>query len=183
MICVGIDEFYDVWERVKSLSPRWFFISGSLRLNPNTLALIEANNGNNCEKCLFEALTHWLNKNYDVIRFGHPSWRKLCVSVSNGGQNKALAEEIANEHLVPPTSPSTGCEQTPSVTSDGEQGNFCIDFKLMSLKIITIVTSLSLPSGHTISLSQIFSRDKGKLIVLLCNICVYYRQYITTSNC
>ena len=134
MICVGIDEFYDVWERVKSLSPRWFFISGSLRLNPNTLALIEANNGSNCEKCLYEALTHWLNKNYDFIRFGHPSWRKLCLSVSNGGQNKALAEEIANEHLMPPTSLSTGYEQTPSplsVTSDGEQGNFI--FKLMSL--------------------------------------------------
>ena len=128
MICVGIDDFYDVWEKVKSLSPRWFFISFSLRLNLNTISLIEANNGGNCEKCLYEVLTHWLNRNYDFSRFGRPSWRNLCVAVSNGGQNEALAEEIANEHLVP-TSPSTGYEQTPSplsVTSDGEQGNFNI---------------------------------------------------------
>ena len=179
MICVGIDEFYDVWERVKSLSSRWFFISGSLHLNPNTLALIEANNGSNCEKCLYEALTHWLNKNYDFIRFGHPSWRKLCVSVSNGGQNKALAEEIANEHLVPPTSPSTGYEQIPSplfVTSDGEQGNFIIMMSLSLLVLTLSEISLTLSPGlATISVSQIFSstRDKGKLIITS-----YYNLYL-----
>ena len=100
MICVGIDEFYDVWERVKSLSPHWQSFSLSLRLSPDTIESIEANNRNvTSETCLRKALTHWLKKDYNHKRFGHPSYRKLCVSVSNGGQNKALAEEIANEHF------------------------------------------------------------------------------------
>ena len=162
MICVGIDEFYDVWERVKSLSPRWFFISGSLRLNPNTLALIEANNGNNCEKCLYEALTHWLNKNYDFIRFGHPSWRKLCVSVSNGGQNKALAEEIANEHLMPPTSPSTGYEQIPSplsVTSDHESGNIMMKYDTMAIFLTDSVAEVQTQPVTSVPCHTMF--DKG----------------------
>ena len=130
MICIGIDDIDDVWSKVKSLSSRWFFFGSSLHLSPDTLQSIEANNGSNCERCLYQALTHWLKKDYNYKRFGHPSYRKLCVSVSNGGQNKALAEEIANEHLVP-TSSSTGCEQTLSplsVTSDGEQGNLFINY-------------------------------------------------------
>ena len=127
MICIGIDEFYDVWKRVKSLSPHWQSFSLSLRLSPDTIESIEANNRNETsETCLRKALTHWLKKDYNHKRFGHPSYRKLCVSVSDGGQNKALAEEIANEHLMPPTRPSTGYEQIPSplsVTSDHESGN------------------------------------------------------------
>ena len=138
--CVGIDDFYDVWERVKSLSPHWQSFSLSLRLSPDTIESIEANNRyETSEKCLRKALTHWLKKDYNYKRFGHPSYRKLCVSVSNGGQNKALAEEIANEHLIP-TSPldlSTDYEQTPSplfVTSD--RGS--------KLKYIDLIISISI---------------------------------------
>ena len=119
---VGIDDLYDVWRKVKALSSRWYFFSLSLHLSPDTLAKIEADNGGDCEKCLNQALAHWLKKkDYNYKRFGHPSWRKLCVSVSH--ENKALAEEIADRHLIP-TSPlnlSTDHEQTPSplsVTSD-----------------------------------------------------------------
>ena len=81
-------------------------------MSPDTIESIETNNHNETsETCLRKALTHWLKKDYNYKRFGHPSYRKLCVSVSNGGHNKASAEEIANEHLVP-----TNCcrEQTPS---------------------------------------------------------------------
>ena len=153
---------------MKSLSSRWFFFGSSLHLSPDTLQSIEANNGSNCERCLYQALTHWLKKDYNYKRFGHPSYRKLCVSVSNGGQNKALAEEIANERLVP-TSPSTGYEQTPSplsVTSDGEQSKFFIKLMLLN-KIIIIVTPLSLPSGHTI-----FSSKGNLLNSYMYNICI-----------
>ena len=141
MICVGIDDFYDVWERVKSLSPHWQSFSLSLRLSPDTIESIEANNRyETSETCLRKALTHWLKKDYNYKRFGHPSYRKLCVSVSNGGQNKALAEKIADKHLIP-TSPldlSTDYEQTPSplsVTSDRGGGK---------LKYIDLIVSIGI---------------------------------------
>ena len=98
MFYVGIDDLYDVWLKVKALSSRWYFFSLSLHLNADTvLAKIQADNGSDCEKCLTQALNHWLKKDYNYGRFGHPSWRKLCVSVSH--ENKALAEKIADEHL------------------------------------------------------------------------------------
>ena len=124
---IGIDDIHDVWSKVKTLSTRWFFFGISLHLSSDLLESIEAKNGSNIEKCLYQTLTHWLRKDYNHKRFGHPSWRKLCVSVKDGGQNKALAKEIADEHLIP-TSPldlSTDYEQTPSplsVTSDRGRG-------------------------------------------------------------
>ena len=139
MFYVGIDDLYDVWRKVKALSSRWYFFSLSLHLSPDTLAKIEADNGSDCEKCLNQALAHWLKKDYNYKRFGHPSWRKLCVSVNH--ENKALAKEIADEHLIP-TSPldiSTDYEQTPSplsVTSDRGGGKLkCIDL-IISISII-----------------------------------------------
>ena len=158
MICVGIDNFYDVWSRVKTLSARWFFFGISLHLSPDLLESIEAKNGSNIEKCLYQTLSHWLRKDYNYKRFGHPSWRKLCVSVKDGGQNKALAEEIADEHLIP-TSPldlSTDYEQTPSpvsVTSDRGGGK---------LKYIDLIISIS--------------------IIRSCSIAVFWTYCISVSN-
>ena len=140
MFYVGIDDLYDVWRKVKALSSRWYFFSLSLHLSPDTLAKIEADNGSDCEKCLNQALAHWLKKkDYNYKRFGHPSWRKLCVSASH--ENKALAEEIANEHLVP-TSPvdlSTDYEQTPSpvsVTSDRGGGKLKYTDLIISISFV-----------------------------------------------
>ena len=55
--------FYDVWEKIKSLSPHWQSFSLSLRLSPDTIESIEANNCNETsETCLRTALTYWLKK-------------------------------------------------------------------------------------------------------------------------
>ena len=130
-------------------------------MSPDTLAKIEADNGSDCEKCLNQALTHWLKKDYNYKRFGHPSWRKLCVSVSH--ENKALAEEIADKLLIP-TSPldlSTDYEQTPSplsVTSDRGGGKFIIEIDLVS----ALSELAPLSSVYTVSVSQV---SQGKLIV------------------
>ena len=140
MFYVGIDDLYDVWRKVKALSPRWYFFGLSLHLSPDTLAKIEADNGSDCEKCLNQALAHWLKKkDYNYKRFGHPSWRKLCVSVSH--ENKALAEEIADRHLIPTSllDLSTDYEQTPSplsVTSERGGGKSKYIDLIISISII-----------------------------------------------
>ena len=45
-------------------------------------------------------LTEWLKKNYNVKKFGEPTWQMLVKAVGNraGGGNNALAEKIATSH-------------------------------------------------------------------------------------
>ena len=45
-------------------------------------------------------LTEWLKKNYNVEKFGPPTWKMLveAVAAPNGGNNRSLAEKIATLH-------------------------------------------------------------------------------------
>ena len=47
-----------------------------------------------------EVITEWLKRNYDVNRFGPPTWKALIDAVEHraGGNNRAEAEEIASRH-------------------------------------------------------------------------------------
>ena len=42
----------------------------------------------------------WLKQNYDVYKFGPPTWKMLVDAVGKhaGGNNKALAKKIASKH-------------------------------------------------------------------------------------
>jgi len=42
----------------------------------------------------------WLKRNYDVRKFGEPTWRWLVEAVSSpaGGANMALAKDMARRH-------------------------------------------------------------------------------------
>ena len=42
----------------------------------------------------------WLKRNYNVRKFGEPTWQKLVQAVGHpaGGANMALAREIARRH-------------------------------------------------------------------------------------
>lgn len=50
--------------------------------------------------CLCEALEIWLRKGYDLDNFPAPSWRALVEAVAHptGGNDRALAEQIATKH-------------------------------------------------------------------------------------
>ena len=71
----------------------------ALRLYPDTLNEIEAD-CRDVKSCLQEVLAKWLKKAYDTTRFGPPSWELLVAAVAHpaGGNNRALAEQIANKH-------------------------------------------------------------------------------------
>ena len=49
---------------------------------------------------LRKVISNWLRKNYNVQRFGEPTWKGLveAVAASNGGNNIALAQRIAADH-------------------------------------------------------------------------------------
>ena len=47
-------------------------------------------------------VTEWLKKNYDVERFGEPTWQWLVDAVGDpaGGAHMALAKNIARRHKL-----------------------------------------------------------------------------------
>ena len=82
------------------LAARWKSIGIALRLKPNELDTIQAGNNSDPTACLIQTVTKWLNRNYNVEKFGEPTWRWLVEAVSDpaGGANMALAREIARRH-------------------------------------------------------------------------------------
>ena len=97
---LGISAYYPVYDKVKSLSANWKSIAISLRLRIDDINNIEANCSNTFS-CLQKVLEYWLKKNYDYKAHGVPCWRMVCVAVKEGGNDAALAEEIAHEHPQP----------------------------------------------------------------------------------
>ncbi|XP_019862497.1 PREDICTED: uncharacterized protein LOC109591140 [Amphimedon queenslandica] len=85
---LGIDDFYDVYDKIESLSAHWKQIAISLHIKMDTISKIRANANGDTTACLQEVLECWLKKDYDYER---------C-----GGSDSALADEIAQEH------PATG---------------------------------------------------------------------------
>ena len=99
-INAGIDDLFDVKSKLAPVTARWKHIGLALRLDPSELKKIEKDNRDSVEDCLTEVLTLWLNKAYKYERFGEPSWELLARAVAHpaGGNNPALAEEIAKKH-------------------------------------------------------------------------------------
>ena len=96
----GMDDFVDVMEEVIEVASRWLFIGLALRLKSSELDTISSNNHDDPQKCLKDMLVTWLQQCYDTQKFGPPSWRMLCQAISKpaGGNNPALAREIAEHH-------------------------------------------------------------------------------------
>lgn len=66
------------------------------------LDTIEKDNKGNAECCLCSVLKKWLKKNYNVKRFGEPTWSMLveAVKAGNGGADAALAEKITKNRII-----------------------------------------------------------------------------------
>ena len=82
------------------VSANWRSIGIALRLNHNTLDGIQAKNSSDPTVCLTSAATEWLKRNYNVKKFGEPTWQWLVKAVGDpaGGANMALARDIAKRH-------------------------------------------------------------------------------------
>jgi len=76
---------------------RWKAIGEGLRLSPGILEQIDDHNPRDCMSAM---LKHWLWRNYDIEKFGEPTWRMVVkvVAHSAAGNNCALALSIAGRH-------------------------------------------------------------------------------------
>ena len=89
----------DVREEVFSIKSAYYNLGISLRLEHCDLKRIR-------EKCcseedgLTDVLLVWLRKQYNVKRFGPPTWRMMVKAVDkdSGGNDHELAKKIALKH-------------------------------------------------------------------------------------
>ena len=88
-------DLFDVKAKLTVVAERWQDIGLALRLRDHDLGAI-ATGGRPVKDCLTDMLRLWLNKAYDVEKYGEPSWHMLAQAVRHpaGGNNAALAEQI-----------------------------------------------------------------------------------------
>ena len=94
-----IDNLYEVNSELVDVAGRWRNIGLALHLKDPKLSIIQDNNSDVTTR-LTDMLRQWLNKTYDVERFGQPSWQMLAEAVRSpaGGNNPALAAQIEEKH-------------------------------------------------------------------------------------
>ena len=80
------------------MAVRWRNIGLALHLKDPKLSIVQVNNADVTTR-LTDMLRQWLNKTYDVERFGQPSWQMLAEAVKSpaGGNNPTLAAKMARK--------------------------------------------------------------------------------------
>ena len=98
---LGIDDLFDITTELCDVAKRWRYIGLALRLRNPDLNRITAE-GRPVSDCLTDMLELWLNQNYDVIKYGEPSWQMLenAVRARAGGNNPALADQIHRKYIT-----------------------------------------------------------------------------------
>ena len=95
---IGTGDLFDIYSELLPVANKWKNIGLALRLTSDSLNSIGTNE--NVTDHLLEVLDQWLRKAYNVKLFGDPSWKLLVKAVSHpaGGNDRALAEKIAQNH-------------------------------------------------------------------------------------
>ena len=96
----GEQDLFDVLAEMMLVVGRWKAIGRGFRIDPGRLDQIQTDNHGDSQECMSDMLTCWLRKNYNVERFGEPTWRTVVkvVAHSAAGNNCALALSIAGRH-------------------------------------------------------------------------------------
>ena len=97
---VGDDDHFDILTEMMPVAGNWKTVGRGLRIDSGRLNMIQETNSGKPRECLSEMLTCWLNRNYNVERFGEPTWRAVVKVVAHpaAGDNCALALSIAEQH-------------------------------------------------------------------------------------
>ena len=99
-ISPDIDYLEEVQTELEPVESRYFEIGAMLHLKPDVLKGIQSRNQVSSSKAMNEMITEWLDKNYNIKKFGLPTWKSLVIAVAkrSGGANVSCAIDIANKH-------------------------------------------------------------------------------------
>ena len=86
---------FDVKVKVLPVAARWRDIGLALGISDSKLETIEANKSDVRDR-LTDMLRLWLNRAYNVEKYGEPSWQSLREAVRSpaGGNSPATADKI-----------------------------------------------------------------------------------------
>ena len=100
----GEDDFFEIIELLQNEQARCYEIGTWLRLRQSLLKSIRAQTLLDYAEALNQIITNWLQRNYNTMKYGFPTWKMLAEAVKapNGGNKATLADEIARLH------PATG---------------------------------------------------------------------------
>ena len=102
------DNLPDVTEEVLSIQSLHYHLGRALRLRNTDLKAIckKYPSESEAKKALEEVLLLWLDQQYNVQRFGGPTWKMLveAVDMKAGGNNHELAKTIALKYPAGNTS-------------------------------------------------------------------------------
>lgn len=93
---------FDVKSELEPIAERWRAIGEGLRLGFGKLDGIGDQHRCKPQDCLAAVLTKWLKKEYNVEKFGEPTWQWIVKIVASpaAGNDPALAKTIAKKHPV-----------------------------------------------------------------------------------
>ena len=96
------DDFFDVQSELVPVAANWKSIGIALHLKPDVWEKIDTQYSDNPRACLTLIVKEWLKRNYNVGRFGEPTWQRLVEAVGHpaGGGNMEVARRIAMKHMV-----------------------------------------------------------------------------------
>ncbi len=83
-------------DAVQRLAANWRSLAYSLHVRRDAIKVIQLNNPNDAGAALIDAIDEWMKKNYNLDKFGPPSWRMLASVVWKLDQD--LAYHIASKH-------------------------------------------------------------------------------------
>ena len=91
---------FEVQSELLSVATNWRSIGVALGLKPNFMQKIDTQYSGDSHVCLLWVVMEWLMRNYNVEKFGEPTWQRLVEAVGHpaGGDNMALARKVAMRH-------------------------------------------------------------------------------------
>ena len=96
------DDFHEVYCELENIKARYYQLGIVLGLPLGKLEAIRKTHSQDVEQALTQVLLLWLKQQYNVEKFGCPTWQRLreAVDSPSGGENPALAERIAKKYLT-----------------------------------------------------------------------------------
>ena len=92
----GQDDWKFIIMECSSLASKWEILSTLLGLPSTLIETIRASHPSDLSCCWNEALSQWIKQNYNIKKFGEPSWQTLLRAIMC--IDRSLFEKLANNH-------------------------------------------------------------------------------------